>query len=98
MDHRKLDAGLAAALADERRPEARLRVLVRLRRPVAEREQPLLDALGLGPADATVVTATLSPLEVDRASELASVHHIELARRLDLLGPGPGVVGAPDPP
>ena len=84
MDWSKLDAALAAELAESPEASGRYAVFVHLAGQV---QPPRLAELGLDVAgEGRVRTATVSWTDVDRLSEQADVHHIALSRRLGLPG------------
>lgn len=83
MDWSKVDAALAAALADD--GGQRCTVLVHL---TADVEPDLLKALGVSAAgEGLVRTATVSPTEVERLSDQPWVSLLRLSRRLGPYGP-----------
>ena len=85
MDHTKLDAALAAALAAAPQPDdAALNVLVHL--DPASADHDLLARMGVrGHDERTAVgTATLSPAQVAELSELPWVRQIRLSTTLHL--------------
>jgi len=79
MDWSKVDAGLAAALADDP-PAPPMAVFLHLTEPV---EPERIEELGVDAAgEGLVRTATVSPEDVDRLSEQAWVSQLRLSRSL----------------
>ena len=92
MDYRKIDAALAAALDDERPPDARgrtpkLPVFVSVDPAAATRRRAHLARLGLpaGSLLGGIATASLSADQVKELSEQPWVRQIRLSQPLDLL-------------
>lgn len=71
MEWSKIDAGLAAALADDEAATGRHRVFVHLAAEVdpAEVDPTVLADLGVPAGDARVRTAELTAAEIDRLSD-----------------------------
>lgn len=88
MDHRKLDAALAAALEEPGDPAApELAVFVHTDHPLGAEETGLMDRLGVSGATPgrNVFTATLSRRAIDELSEQPWVQSLRLSRKLRLL-------------
>lgn len=84
MDWSKLDAALAAAMAEEGGSQ-RLDIFVHLDPGAADRQ--VLARFDVRGADAgEVCTATLSPTQVDELSSLPWVRRLRLSSRLRLAG------------
>lgn len=85
MNYAKIDAALASALGDRQAEEDRnLLVSIRLERAPEAGEQSPLEQLGIDARRAGVVSATVSPRDVDALSEMPSVRSIRLSRKLRL--------------
>ncbi len=86
-DYAKLDAALAAVLADQPAPDARvLPVFVQLTGDLPDAGRALLREIGAGEPAGNVVTATLSARQVSQLSDEPWVRYLRLSGRLRLLG------------
>ena len=91
MDYQKMDAALAAALAEVRDPEERaLSVFIHTAHAPQDAEADFLEDLGVGGVTGgrQVFTATLSPRAVEELSDQPWLRYMKLSRRLRILGSG----------
>jgi hypothetical protein len=91
MDYQKMDAALAAALAEVRDPEERaLSVFIHTAHAPQDSEADFLEELGVGGVTGgrQVFTATLSPRAVEKLSDQPWLRYMKLSRRLRILGSG----------
>lgn len=85
MNYAKIDAALASALGDWQPDDDRsLLVSIRLERAPQAGEQSPLEQLGIDARRGDIVSATVSPRDVDVLSEMPSVRSIRLSRKLRL--------------
>ena len=85
MNYAKIDAALASALGEQPvEADRSLLVSIRLERAPEAGEQSSLEQLGIDAQRAGVVSATVSPRDVDVLSEMPSVRSIRLSRKLRL--------------
>lgn len=92
MEHAKLDAALASALADlsvlPAGEQPAVAVLVHVDASASPAEQASIAALGVGqPLPGTIATATVGARAIEALSEQPAVRRITLSKPLDLFGP-----------
>ena len=87
MNYAKIDAALASALGEQQAEDDRsLLVSIRLERAAESSEQSSFEQIGIDATRGGMVSATVSPRDVDLLSEMPSVRSIRLSRKLRLAG------------